>query len=229
MEDSLATDTVKDGEEMEMVPIASPDVADSDVELFVKEDKTEDPVSLGENLQGKGYLRKRMNFLDSIAVIVGGTIGSGIYIRPAFILEKTGSFGASMICWFLGMLIAIFGGLCYVELALLIPRTGGEYVYILEAYSFKNRNKWTKFLGSLMAFLYTWTAIIVIRPTSTSIIILTCSWYLIKPIYIDCDIPKGVLKCLAISLLSKKCRVALLVQSFHRLIQFHRASSCLGV
>ena len=207
MEDRPVTDTVKAaciGEEIEMVPMVSPDVTDSDMELLVKEDKTEDPISLGENSQGKGYLRKRMNLLDSIAFVVGGIIGSGIYIRPAFILEKTGSFGVSMICWLAGMLIAIFGGLCYIELALLIPKTGGEYVYILEGYSFKKRNKWTELLGSLMAFLYTWTAITVIRPTSTSIIVLTCSRYLIRPIYIDCDIPEGVVKCLAISILSKK-------------------------
>ena len=206
MEDRPVTDTVKAvciGEEIEMVPMVSPDVTVS-MELLVKEDKTEDPISLGENSQGKGYLRKRMNLLDSIAFVVGGTIGSGIYIRPAFILEKTGSFGVSMICWLAGMLIAVFGGLCYIELALLIPKTGQEYVYILEGYSFKKRNKWTELLGSLLAFLYAWTSIIIIRPTSIAIITLTCSRYLIRPIYIDCDIPEGVVKCLAISILSKK-------------------------
>lgn len=201
------TNTTKDasvGEQIEMAVIASPDITDSDMELLDKESITEGTISFpGEN-KGKGSLRRGMNLLDSIAYIVGSTIGSGVYITPALILEKTGSFGVSMMCWFAGMFIAIFGGLCYVELGLLIPKTGAEYVYILQGYSFKNRNKWTELFGSLMAFLYTWTSIIIISPTSTSIIILTCSRYLIRPIYIDCDIPEGAIKCVAISILSKK-------------------------
>ena len=188
--------------------VASPDVTDSKVEqdgTTVQEAaaKVERKVSFPEE-KGKGTLRKDMNLIDAIAFVVGVIIGSGIFITPALIMEETGSFGVSMICWVAGAVIAIYGGLCYIELGLLIPRTGSEYVYILQAYSFKNRNKWTQLLGSLMAFLYTWTAIIIIRPTSTSIITLTCVRYLTRPFYIDCDIPEGVLKCLAISILSEQ-------------------------
>ena len=154
-----------------------------------------------EDRETSSSLRRDVNIVDAIAMVVGGIIGSGIFITPASILEDTGSFGVSMMCWFAGMVIAICGGLCYIELSLLIPRTGAEYVYILQAYSFKNRNKWTELLGSLMAFLYTWSAIIIIRPTATSIIALTCTRYLTRPLYIDCDIPEVVLKCLTIAIL----------------------------
>ena len=150
-----------------------------------------------------GSLRKGMNLLDAVAVIVGGTIGSGIFITPAVILKMTGSFGVSLICWLAGTLIAMCGGLCYVELSLLLPQSGGEFVYILEGYSFNNRNKWTHFLGSLMAFLYSWTAITVIRPASIAIVTLTCSRYLTRPFYLDCELPVEILKFIAFSILSK--------------------------
>ena len=149
-------------------------------------------------------LRKEMNFVDTTALIIGGTIGSGIFITPASILVLSGSFGVSMVCWLAGTLIAICGGLCYVELALLLPRSGGEFIYFLEGYSFRGYNKWTRLLGSLMAFLYAWAAFIVIRPTSLSIITLTCTHYLTQPFYSNCDIPDSVIKCLTISLLSKQ-------------------------
>lgn len=198
------------------LPQASPEsITDSEIELLSNGDngvaagaesgspETEGAVTFPQETRtGKPpSLRKGMSLIDTIALIVGGIIGSGIFITPASILENTGSFGVSMLCWFAGMVVAILGGLCYLELSLLIPRTGAEYVYIMEGYSFRNRNKWTKLLGSLLAFLYTWAGIIIIRPTSVSIIILTCVRYLTRPFYLDCDIPGGVLKTLAISFL----------------------------
>lgn len=162
----------------------------------------EDYIEISKDVNA-GSLRKGMNLLDAVAVIVGGTIGSGIFITPAVILEMTGSFGVSLTCWLAGTLIAMCGGLCYVELTLLLPRSGGEFVYILEGYSFNNRNKWTQFFGSLMAFLYSWTAITVIRPSSIAIVTLTCSRYLIRPFYLDCELPVWILKCIAFSILSE--------------------------
>ena len=152
---------------------------------------------------GRGALRKVINLIDATAFLVGGTIGSGIFITPATILRETGSFGVSMVCWLVGMVISILGALCYIELGLLIPKTGGEYLYILNAYTFRNRNKWVESLGSLLAFLFTWTNIFVVRPSSTAIVTLTCARYLTRPFYIDCEIPVSVLKILALFIISK--------------------------
>ena len=145
------------------------DITSSEIELLnmaemsdiTEKGRQEDTVPFPSRKQkGYGSLRKEMNLVDIVAYVVGAIIGSGIFITPAIILEKTGSFAVSMICWFVGMIIAICGVLCYIELGLLIPRTGAEYVYILHGFSFKKRNKWTELLGSLMAFLYTWTSYI---------------------------------------------------------------------
>ena len=199
--DTAAVNCVPDMQQATNSPDDVTDSHESEVELLDKYGTSEGTVTFSK--QKKGTLHKGLNLLDAIAFIVSGTIGSGIFITPASILEKTGSFGVSMICWFAGMLIAMCGGLCYTELGLLIQRTGAEYVYILEAYSFRNRNKWTKLLGSLLAFLYTWTSILIIRPTSTSIIVLTCTRYLTRPFYVDCDIPETLLKTLTISIISE--------------------------
>ena len=192
--------------EMRCLPAAenaavSPDVTDSEAELL--EDVVKEKGTGESGDEGKGSLRRGINLLDATGMVIGGIIGSGIFITPAIILDLTGSFGVSMLCWVAGMIIAVCGGLCFVELALLHPRTGGAMVYILEAFSFKNRNKWTRLLGQLLAFLYSWASIVIIRPTSLSIISLACTRYLSRPFYLDCEIPKTLLKCLALAIISK--------------------------
>jgi L-type amino acid transporter 9 len=190
--------------EMRCLPAAenaavSPDVTDSEAELL--EDVVKEKGTGESGDEGKGSLRRGINLLDATGMVIGGIIGSGIFITPAIILDLTGSFGVSMLCWVAGMIIAVCGGLCFVELALLHPRTGGAMVYILEAFSFKNRNKWTRLLGQLLAFLYSWASIVIIRPTSLSIISLACTRYLSRPFYLDCEIPKTLLKCLALAII----------------------------
>lgn len=148
-----------------------------------------------------GGLKKELNLFSLVAFVVGGIIGSGIFITPRTILCLTGSFGLSMVVWLVGGIIAIAGGLCYMELGLLVQKSGGEYGYIKEAYSFKNR---LKFLGHLLGFLYTWSATLIIRPSSMAIISLTSARYLVRPFYIGCeDIPESAVKLLALSMLRK--------------------------
>ena len=193
--------------------MASPDITDSEQEQLDEGDRFSGagkeegegntPAFPQKKKDGRGALRKDINLIDATAFLVGGTIGSGIFITPAIILRETGSFGVSMLCWLVGMVISILGALCYIELGLLIPKTGGEYMYILNAYTFRNRNKWVKSFGSLLAFLFTWTNIFVVRPSSTAIVTLTCARYLTRPFYIGCEIPVSVLKTLALFIISK--------------------------
>ena len=190
--------------EMQRMPAAentvSPDVTDSEAELLDDGVKEKGTGESGD--EGKGPLRRGINLLDTTGMVIGGIIGSGIFITPAIILELTGSFGMSMLCWIAGMIISIVGSLCFVELALLLPRTGGEMIYILEGFSFKNRNKWTRLLGQLLAFLYAWAGVVIVRPISLSIISLACTRYLTRPFYLDCDIPETLLKCLGVAIIS---------------------------
>jgi APA family basic amino acid/polyamine antiporter len=89
------------------------------------------------------------------AVVVGSVIGSGIFLKPGHIAADTGHFGVILFVWMLGGLLCALGALCFAELATMLPRAGGLYVYLRAAY------------GDLVAFLFGWTETLLARPAST--------------------------------------------------------------
>jgi amino acid transporter len=91
---------------------------------------------------------------SAVIVLVGITIGSGIFRVPATVAGLLHAPGPTMLCWLLGGLVALTGALSIAELAAALPRSGGIFVYILEAY------------GSLPAFLFGWTELAVIRASA---------------------------------------------------------------
>ena len=153
--------------------------------------------------QDQTKLKKEFTVLSGVGIIAGNIIGSGIFITPSKILEHTGSFGLTLIAWVIGGLIALAGGLCFIELGVVVRKSGGEYPIIRTAYSFKDRNRFVKNLGKVLAFVYTWSSVLVIRSLSAAILLLTCAKYLSRPFYINCDAPMPVVKTLALALLSK--------------------------
>lgn len=150
----------------------------------------------------KVVLKREITPLSGIGFVVGQLIGSGIFITPSEILNYTGSFGLSLTCWVIGAIVALAGSLCYFELGLLVRKAGGEYAILLEAYSFRKKNPWVETLGLLIAFLFTWTSVFVLRGASVSIITLACARYLTRPFFIWCDVPESVVKLLALTVLS---------------------------
>ena len=95
--------------------------------------------------------------------------------------------------------MALAGAMCYLELGLLVRKTGGEYAILLEAYSFRKKNRWVEMLGTLVSFLYTWTSVCILKGASLSIITLACARHLIRPFFIGCDIPESSVKLLALA------------------------------
>lgn len=77
------------------------------------------------------------------------------------------------------------GALCYAELGTMIPKSGGEYPYLMDGF------------GPVLAYLYSWTTIIVLKPSSFAIIALSCAEYASTPFYPGCTPPQVVTKCLA--------------------------------
>jgi basic amino acid/polyamine antiporter, APA family len=89
-----------------------------------------------------------------IAMVVGNVIGSGIFFKPGGIAADAGSFPLIITAWILGGLICLGGALCFAELAVMLPRAGGLYVYLREAY------------GRPVAFLFGWTEFLFGKPAS---------------------------------------------------------------
>lgn len=150
-------------------------------------------------------LKKHLSLFSLVAYIVGTIIGSGIFITPKSILCRTGSFGFSLIVWTLGGMVAMAGGICYVELGLLLKKSGGEYSIIKEAYSFKKKHKAFEVLASLLSFLFIWCSTCVVRPSALAIITLTSAQYLIQPFYLNCsdNIPEGAVKLVSLALIGE--------------------------
>jgi APA family basic amino acid/polyamine antiporter len=98
----------------------------------------------------EGFIRG-LGLLDSTMIVAGSMIGSGIFIVSADIARQTGSAGGLLLTWLITGILTIFAALSYGELAAMMPKAGGQYVYLRESYS------------PLWGFLYGWTLFLVIQ------------------------------------------------------------------
>jgi basic amino acid/polyamine antiporter, APA family len=95
--------------------------------------------------------KRGLGLYDSTMVVVGSMIGSGIFLVSAEMSRYVGSSGWLLVAWALTGALTIVGALSYGELAAMMPRAGGQYVYLREAFS------------PLVGFLYGWTLFLVIQ------------------------------------------------------------------
>ncbi|XP_045149798.1 B(0,+)-type amino acid transporter 1 isoform X1 [Echinops telfairi] len=130
-------------------------------------------------------LQKEVGLVSGICIIVGTIIGSGIFISPKSVLSNTEAVGPCLIIWAACGILATLGALCFAELGTMITKSGGEYPYLMEAF------------GPIPAYLFSWTSLFVIKPTSFAIICLSFSEYVSAPFYAGCEPPQVVVKCLA--------------------------------
>jgi len=94
--------------------------------------------------QEKPKLLRKLNLLDSTFLVIGGVIGSGIFMTTGDIAEYLPSPGMILIIFLVGGLITLSGALSFAELGAMFPSAGGQYIYIREAY------------GSWAGFFYGW-------------------------------------------------------------------------
>ncbi|KAM0473661.1 hypothetical protein ACHAPX_008066 [Trichoderma viride] len=81
-----------------------------------------------------GGLGRHLGIFSTTSLIIGRIIGTGIFSTPSSIINGVGSLGASMMLWVLGLLLSISGLCVWLEFACMIPRSGGEKVYLEAAY-----------------------------------------------------------------------------------------------
>src|SRR6266699_5961205 len=93
---------------------------------------------------------RRLGLFSGTMAVVGGIIGGGIFRTPATVAERLGTPGGVLFAWVLGGAVALIGAFCWGELGQRRPRAGGGYVYLRETF------------GSLSAFLYGWTLVLII-------------------------------------------------------------------
>src|SRR6187455_528508 len=100
---------------------------------------------------GEEKLVRGLGLLDSTMLVAGSMIGSGIFIVSSIIARQVGSPGWLLVVWVVTGLLTLTAALSYGELAAMMPKAGGQYVYLREAFS------------PLWGFLYGWTLFLVIQ------------------------------------------------------------------
>lgn len=135
--------------------------------------------------EGRVVLRKSLGLHHGVALIVGGIIGSGIFVSPKGVLLEVGSIGGALVVWVLCGLVSCVGAMCYAELGTCILKSGADYAYITEAF------------GRLAGFLYLWVAVVVINSTGNAITALTFSYYILQPFFPNCEPPTLAVRLIA--------------------------------
>src|ERR1700736_5637770 len=109
------------------------------------------PSSMTQPPEADSKFIRGLGLLDSTMLVAGSMIGSGIFIVSSIIARQVGSPGALLIVWVVTGLLTLMAALSYGELAAMMPKAGGQYVYLREAFS------------PLWGFLYGWTLLLVIQ------------------------------------------------------------------
>ncbi len=116
-------------------------------------------------------LARTFGLWSSISIVVGGIIGSGIFMKPALMASELGSPLLLIGVWVLAGVLTLFGALTNAEVAAMLPETGGQYIFFQKMY------------GDFIAFLYGWAAFAVFNTAgvaSIAFVLATYAEYFIK-------------------------------------------------
>ena len=134
--------------------------------------------------------RRQLSLFDSVAIIVGIIIGSGIYETTPLIAANVAGPGWLLLVWVLGAVLSLAGALCYAELITRYPLDGGDYVYLNQAF------------GGRWGFLFAWAQFWVVRPGSIGAMAYVFGQYANRLLSLDglVPYPQTVYACAAITL-----------------------------
>jgi APA family basic amino acid/polyamine antiporter len=113
-------------------------------------------------------LARRLGLFDATMIVMGGIIGSGIFINPYVVARQVTTPFLILTVWALGGLIALAAAFIWAELAALRPEVGGQYAYLREAYH------------PLVAFLYGWGLLLVIQSGGMAAVAVTFARYILE-------------------------------------------------
>jgi len=140
---------------------------------------------------GISYARRLGTFSAAMAV-VGGIIGSGIFVGPAVVAQRVGTSGLTIAAWVLGGVIALAGAFCFAELGARRPAAGGSYVYLRDGF------------GRLPAFLYGWMLLFAISTGATAAVAVTFARYFLPLLGLPetAEVPVAAIAILVLSVVN---------------------------
>ena len=125
---------------------------------------------------------RRIGLFSATMLVVGGIIGSGIFLNPSIVARRTGSAALTLATWTLGAVIALLGAFIYAELGRRRPQAGGGYAYLRDAF------------GPLPAFLYGWSMLLAIATGAIAAVAVTFATYAVRIV----GLPDGAVTLLAL-------------------------------
>jgi basic amino acid/polyamine antiporter, APA family len=134
------------------------------------------------------YLVPRLGVFEATMVVMGGIIGSGIFINPSVVARLVHTPAEILGAWGLGGLVALAGAFIYAELAARLPRVGGQYAYLKEA------------IHPLVGFLYGWALLFVINAGGLAAVAITFARYFTE--LCGLRVPEALVATLTIALLA---------------------------
>src|SRR6266567_6464481 len=112
------------------------------------------PVQTGTSNSSDSHLVRGLGLWAATAIVIGDTIGTGIFLVSSDMARAVGSAGLVLVAWVLGGFIVLLGAFCYAELGAAFPKAGGPYVYLGRG------------LGPLWGFLFGWMSSFLDRPVA---------------------------------------------------------------
>src|SRR5207248_6246012 len=113
-------------------------------------------------------LARRLGAFDATMIVMGGIIGSGIFINPYVVARQVHTAALIVGVWASGGVIALLGAFVFAELAALRPEVGGQYAYLRDAYH------------PAVAFLYGWALLLVIQSGGMAAVAATFAKYVVE-------------------------------------------------
>lgn len=115
-------------------------------------------------------LPRRIGFWGAIAIMVGITIGTGIFRAPVSVAQEVGTPYIALALWIIGGVVSLLGAFTFAELSTRYPHSGGIYVFLREGY------------GPVMAFIFGWTYLLISKPAAAAAIAVVFAEHL-NPIF----------------------------------------------
>ena len=126
---------------------------------------------------------RRLGLFSGTLLVVGGIIGSGIFLNPAVVAQRVGTSTLTLLAWGLGAVVAMLGAFIFAELGARAPAAGGGYAYLRDAF------------GRLPAFLYGWALLLAIATGAAAAVAVTFANYAVPLV----GLPAGSERALAIA------------------------------